>query len=239
MFNIIQKFIYFILSLQEKTLRKKLGRSFKGSYSNSTSKVAFNKACTLNLTSKTEKHKEKLKHDVAVVLKKYENNPEKLLKFVEKSGTYVYKIPYADKILKLLGHEEGFISKLSGAKALYLTISLSILTGKRLISLKTKPMFVLRNLPVNSYFMIQQFHKWYAMKLDLPGFDTESQANFQKFLTSSTDEEIKALSIDEILGLKEAIARDVEAINFVVALAKGTDGSKSAMKKLVTGGASV
>lgn len=239
MFNTIQKFIYFFLALQEKALKKRLGRKFKRSYSNSTSKVVYGKNCSLNLTVKTEQNKAKLKNDVEVILKKYGNNPEKLLKFIEKSGTCVYKIPYANKILKLIGLEEGLIGKISGLKALLLTACLSIMTKQALISTKTKPMFVLSDSTLNSYQVIQQFHKWYAMKLKLPGYDAESQANFQKFMTSSKDEEIKDLSIEEILGLKEAIARDVEAINFVVSLAKGTDGSRSAMQKLTTGGASV
>ena len=239
MFNVINKIVYFFLSLQEKALRKNLKKNFKSSYSNSTSKVVFGNDCSLKLTSKTEKNKEKLKHDVETVLKKYRNDPEKLLNFVERSGTCIYRIPYANKLLALLGYEEGFVGELSGLKALYLTIFVSILSGKKVVSMKTKPMFVLRNTPVNNFYMIQQFHKWYAMKLNLPGFDTESQANFQKFMTSANDDDIKTLSVQEILGLKEAIARDVEAINFVVALAKGTEGSKSAMQKLVAGGTSV
>jgi hypothetical protein len=100
-------------------------------------------------------------------------------------------------------------------------------------------MFVLEDAPLDAYYTIQYFHKWYAMKLNLPGFDSESQQNFQKFLNSSNDEDMKGLSVDEILGLKEAIARDVEAINFVVDLAKSTAGAKNAMQKLQTGSATV
>ena len=101
-------------------------------------------------------------------------------------------------------------------------------------------MFVMSKQPVDSYNTIQQFHKWYAMKLNLPGFDAEAQANFQKFLGSTSDNDIKALTVDEILALKDAIARDVEAINFVVELAKSTDGTRNAMGKITSGeGASI
>ena len=40
-------------------------------------------------------------------------------------------------------------------------------------------------------------------------------------------------------ALKEAIARDVDAINFVENIAKQNEGSQKAMKKLTDGGASV
>lgn len=41
------------------------------------------------------------------------------------------------------------------------------------------------------------------------------------------------------MALKEAIARDVDAIDFVQKIAKQNEGSQKAMKKLTDGGASV
>lgn len=240
MFDFIQRFIYLFLTLQEKFLSKKLGRNFKSIYSNTTSKRAFTPSASLELNSQTKKNKIKLENDLTTILKKYENNPEKLLKFIHRSRTKVYKIPFANKILNLINCEEGFISTTKGLKSLYLCLAISFLSKEKIkLSLKTEPMFVLRDLPLDPYYMIQQFHKWYAMKLNLPGFDAESQENFQKFMTPANDSKIGELSVEEILGLKEAIARDVEAINFIVDLAKSTSGSKNALKKISTGGASV
>lgn len=240
MFNFIQKLTYFILNLQEKILMKRLRKNFKTSYSNKTSKKVFTKGASLELTSQTEKNKIKLENDVKCIIKKYKNNPEKLLDFIQRSGTKVYKIPFANKILKIIGYEEGFVGQTKGLKGLYLNIVISILAKEKMnLSLRTSQMFVLRNLPLDRYYMLQQFYKWYAMKLNMPGFDAKSQNNFQKFLTPTKDEKIKELSVDEILGLKEAIARDVEAINFVIEFAKSTEGSQNALKKLITSGASV
>ena len=240
MFDFVQKFIYYVLSLQERFLRKKLGRNLKSVYSNTTSKRAFTPAASLELNSQTKKNKVKLENSVVSILKKYENNPEKLLEFVERSGTKVYKIPFADKFLNIINQEEGFISATKGLKSLYLCIIISALSKEKInLSLKSEPMFVLRDMQPDSYYMIQQFHKWYAMKLNLPGFDAESQENFQKFMAPANDAKIGELSVEEILGLKEAIARDVEAITFIVDLAKSTTGSRNALKKMTTGGASV
>ena len=41
------------------------------------------------------------------------------------------------------------------------------------------------------------------------------------------------------MSLKEAIARDTDAINFVVELAKGSEGSKKALQKIKDGGANI
>jgi len=240
MFDFIQELIYSILGIQEKLLKKKRGPNFKSVYSNKTSKKAFTSGASLELDSGTKKNKIKLESSVKTILKKYGNNPEKLLEFVQKSGTKVYKIPFANKLLGIIGYEEGFVPEVKGFKALYLNIIVPLLSGnKTKFSFTTEPVFVLRDLPLESYSMIQQFYKWYAMKLDLPGFDAESQENFQKFLSPANDDKIKELGVEEILGLKEAIARDVEAINFIVDLAKSTEGSKSALKKVTAGGASI
>lgn len=242
MFEFVQKIMYSFLELQEKLLKKRLRRSFKSVYSNSTTKKVFGKAASLELTSKTEKNKDKLSKDLGLILKKYENDPDKLLKFIRRSGTQVYKVGHAKKVLALIKFEEGLISKATGLKALYLNVIIPLFAGEKIkLSLKTEPMFVLGNSPLDKYYMIQQFHKWYAMKLNLPGFDAESQNNFQRFLNSTNlnNENVNALSVDEILGLKEAIARDVEAITFIVDLAKSTAGSKNALKKITAGGASI
>ena len=239
MFDFIQKIIYSFLAFQEKMLTKKLSRNFKSVYSNSTSKKVFGQAASLELSSLTNKNKDKLQNDVNTILKKYQNDPEKLLEFVQRSGTKVYRIRFADKILKLINHEEGLLSETSGLNALFLNIILTIVAKEPIkLSLKTEPMFILRDLPLDNYCTIQQFHKWYAMKLKLPGFNPEAQNNFQKFLNSD-DKDISLLSVEEILDLKEAIARDVEAINFIVDLAKSTTGSTNALLKMTAGGANI
>lgn len=238
MFNLIHKFIYWFLSVQEKFLMKKVGKNLRTSYSNSTSKVVLGKAASANFSIETEKNKGKLKMGVENILKKYENNPQKLLDFVEKSGTKVYKIPFAKQILKTIGYEVGLIGGLNGISALYINILTTFLANEKIkLSFSTEPMFIFDNSRVDSFTLIQQFHKWYAMKLNLPGFDSKAQENLQKYLNPSNS--VKSLSIEEILGLKEAIARDKEAIDFVINIAKSTECSKSAMQKLITGGASV
>lgn len=244
MFDFITRFIYSVLALQEKILAKSskkiLNVNPKSVYSNSASKKAFSAAASLELNTKTDKIKSKLENNVKAILKKYDNDPKKLLEFVERSGTNVYKIPFVKQILAIIGYEEGLINSTKGFKALYLNIITSVLTGKKIeLSCKTEPMFVLSNSSLNNYSIMQQFHKWYAMKLNLPGFDSSSQDNLQKFLSLSSDAKINDLSIDDLLGLKDAIARDIESINFIVDLAKSTAGSKNALKKMVTGGASV
>ena len=92
---------------------------------------------------------------------------------------------------------------------------------------------------IDKYAMIHRFYLWYAYKFDMPGFDSKAQENFKKYINEKGNLNLKKLSTDDIMALKEAIARDVDAIEFVQRIAKTGEGSQNAMKKLSDGGASV
>lgn len=239
MFDFIQKITYFILSLQEKFLKKSLKSNFKSSYINGSTKKVFSHAASLELSSKTNQNKDKIKENITLIVKKYGNSPDKLLVFAKKHGAVVHKFKYADKVLSLFNLEEGLIPEIKGVKAFCLSALISLLTSSSIISFKTAPMFVFCDKKLDATKVLQHFYKWYSMKFEMPGFDAASQANFNKFLSPKNDNKISELSVEDILGLKEAIARDVEAINFVVELAKSTQGAKNALSKMTAGGASV
>lgn len=237
MLKLFKKILNFILDLQGKNPALKTSNAVD-SYKNSTTKVVFRKNDSAKFSSQTDKNKERLEFEVKNILKKYQNNPEELLNFVERKGTKVYKIPFAKQILGKIGYEEGFIVGQKGLYALYLNLITTLLSSEKIkFSLKTKPMFVV-GLHVDDYTIIQSFHKWYASKLKLPGFEQATQENIQKFLKIPSSQ-IETLSIEEIIDLKEAISRERESIDFVVNFARATKGSKSALQKLTTGGASV
>lgn len=240
MFNFIQDFICVVIDLQSKFLGKKSKNCRKSCCNNRTATRVYTQGASLELNTKTQKGREKLENNLRLILKKYDNDPEKILGFVKRSGTKVYNIPYAKKILKAIECEEGFISAYSGIKGFYINLIICLFDVERKKPTQnSEAVFIFDKELPDKHIIIQQFHKWYAMKLNLPGFDETSQNNFQKFLEPGSDNEIKDLTIDEILGLKDAIARDVEAISFVVELAKSTSGAKNALKKISAGGASV
>ena len=74
----------------------------------------------------------------------------------------------------------------------------------------------------------------------LPGFDYKSQKLFRRYLNAPDTKGLENLTLDEMTGLKEAIDRDNEAIDFTVNYAKLIDGSKNVLDKIKTeGGANV
>lgn len=232
MHKIFKKISLFILSMQEKFLSLKLKGAMGTTFTNSTSKTVLSKDYTVNFNSETEKNKQKLKDEVTLILKEFNNDVDKILGYIELEGTKVYNLKFAEPLLKLLGEEKGFLTAIDGFKAFILNLIL-----EKKFSFKSEDIFVVEDKNVEPYSLIHQFHKWYAKKLNLPGFDKKSQKLFKKYLKN--DKDVSKLKMEEIVTLKEAIARDTDAINFVVDLAKNSEGSKEALKKIVDGGAKI
>lgn len=231
--NGFQKIIYFFLELQEKHLRKKLEKHLKTSSKNATSKTVVSSSVTMTLNADTEKNKELVKKNVSEIVDACNNDSDKLLSYIESKGTKIYRIDNADRLLGVIKEEEGLITQLEGLKAIYINI-----ITKSGISLKSKPMFVMRNGEIDPYYMSHQFYKWYALNMGLPGFDFMSQEIFKIYLNSD-GAILSNLNLDEMVGLKEAINRDQEATDFALTLAKHKEGSKKVLEKMQDGGANI
>ena len=187
----------------------------------------------MTLNAETERNKDLVLKNVSDIIKGCNSDISKLLAFIESKGTKVIRLENADKILSVIKEEEGLITPLEGIEALYInTVTHS---G---FSLKSKPMFIMRNGQIDPYYMAHQFYKWYALQMKLPGFDFMSQKIFKIYLNSD-GAILSNLTLDEMTGLKEAIARDQEATTFALDLAKQKEGSKKVLEKMQDGGANV
>ena len=205
------------------------------SSSNKTSKIIISSGADVTLNAKTKQEVEMVRQNVLAIAKQTDCNPQKLLEYVKMSGTPVYKMDYADKFLALLKEEEGLIYEQRGFKALYL----SLITGQGL-KFKTAPMFILRDGVIEKYYMLHHFYRWYEFKSNLPGLDYNSQKKFRKYLENNSQSATQKLDIKDIIDIKEAIARDQEATEFVLEYTKSVDGSKNVMNKIKNdGGASI
>ena len=226
---------YYFLAQKEKTLQKKLKGTTKRSFTNNTSKVIFGQGAEVNINSETLKLIAAVKENASAIVKKTNCEPEELLNYVKAAKTPVYKINNADKLLGFIQEEEGLIYEKQGFEALYL----SVITGSG-IKFNTPAMFVLRNGVIDKFYMLHHFYRWCSLKAGLPGFEYDTQKYFKRFLHNDSDDLVKTLSMEKILSLKEAIARDQEASAFVLQYTKETDGSKNVIDKIQNeGGANI
>ncbi len=245
--KLIMKFYKMILLFQAKRHKKRLAKlhakikSGQEFSENRTKKYASLNGVDLKISAEDQQKKKKMEFYLKKVVKKAHNNPHYLLNFIKQKGTHIYKIPFADDILRFIGEEEGLITPLKGFKAAYLTFFINIITAKTIkISFKTDEMFVLRDMEISPYYMLHQFYKWYSLRMNFPGYDFKTQEKFKKFYKTLSPNMINMSSMGEVYSLKEAIARDIEASDFVLELVKGSEGAKNALDKMQTdSGASV
>jgi hypothetical protein len=186
------------------------------------------KGCTIDLRKEAEEADvEKLDNEVRLILKQCKNNPELIVEFFKEHKTEVYRVKNSKKVLKFIGEEEGFIVERKGMTAL----KLNMVIGNG-FSFDIKPMVILDADELDVYNLMHYLHKWCAYKNGMKGFEEKAYRLLKKFNTKNDDEIIQRLSISDIELLKNAIARDVQSINFVVKYSKENAGAKNALEKM-------
>ena len=184
--------------------------------------------CTVDISQEEINKREKIDNDVNTLLKSFANDPDKIIDYLENNGVNVYKVKKADKRLKLIGEAVGFITERVGLKALMLNMICS--NG---LKFKTDICVVVDLNDIDIYILINSFYKWYSLKEKMPGFDTKSQLLLKKFNSKKNEDKlIGRLSIPEIEGLKHAISRDIQAIEFVSKYSRENAGAKNALEKM-------
>ena len=231
-FHKIARFVksisYMLLSAQgnflQKRLVKKLGYDPKKNLN----------GCTVEITQELKDKKAKIDADVRAIMKKCKNNPDLLIEYFETNNVPVYKIKKAEKKLKRINEKLGFITERHKLKGFLLNRIV-----KQKLNFHSKDMIVIDREP-DIYILMNALYKWYSKKEGMDGFDEKSQRLLRKFNEKNEDKLIKRLSIPEIAGLRTAISRDVEAIDFVTEYSKENSGSKQALEKMQTdNGASI
>ena len=87
-------------------------------------------------------------------------------------------------------------------------------------------MFVFEKGNIDFLEMSHQFHIYVQSQKNLPGFETNVQSQFKYLFKTSDKKILNNLTIDEMLSIKDAIKRDIEAINFTCQLAKEIDAKE-------------
>lgn len=222
------KFFDSIYKKQEQTHKKRMEKLLKGRVCGE--KFITTTDATLTIKSALYNQDKANKEKIEGIIEKYINNPEKFFDYIKGAKTSVYRIKHADKILAKINEQEGFILPKKGLSALYLNLVLN-----KKISFETKEMFVLRNGELNTYAFIYQFYNWYCYKMKLSGFENDTQERFKHIFEICETDKINSLSYEEILNLKSAIKRDIEAIDFVKKMSQKFSMSKKNLEKIKQG----
>ncbi|HSA05804.1 MAG TPA: hypothetical protein P5556_01335 [Candidatus Gastranaerophilales bacterium] len=237
-----KQFFLILKQLADILLKKKItpaekNEQFIKNISRNGIKDCFTGDDTLSIRGKQEFIKADINKEAYSIIKKGMENQEILFNFIESKGAIIVKSRYMDKILRFFGEKEGFITPISGYRALFFILIINMFCSVKLnIGLKTPALFALKDEPVNIYTFSHQFHLWFSYINNLPGFEEKTMQNFKNFWEAEPDAlNMSYLSVDEVISLKDIISRELEAINFVKEMARELVGQKNSLKMLRDG----
>lgn len=220
MYYVKKIFLNFLLFLQN-LFKKKNKSNF---FTDSSIKSSVNSAAIVELNSKYETTKKEVEQIATKIVKKYFGDIDKTVNILEKRGIRVYRTKFAVDILKNINEKQGFLTPLRGFKAFYLNFLISLIFDKKLsFAAKTPSMFVFTAAPIDKYFLASQVYRFVAFKKKLPGFEYSVQEKFKKIYKNPNMKNFNNLTAGDIFALKEAIARDVESVDFAMKLNAETE----------------
>lgn len=232
------KFFIILDKIKELLKRKKLTSAEKSlqmmkNFSRNGVKDCFTGNDSLSIKGKQTLLKNEINKEARSVIKEAMENPDVIAKFIKSKGTLIVKSRYMDKILALIGEEPGFVTPMTGLRALFFTLMTNICCDVKLkIGGKTPEIFAFNLEPVDIYSFSHQFHLWLSYQNRLPGFEEKTIKNFKNFWQSQST---AYFSIEEIMALKDIIARETEAVDFVTEIAREFIGQKNSLQKLIDG----
>lgn len=195
---------------------------------NSKMKVSVNQAASLHLNTVSDEDKKKVEKIAEKIIKKYFGDIPRTIKLLEKRGIKVYRTRFAVKLLGNINEKQGFLTPLKGYKAFYLNFWIGLLCDKKFVfSTKTNEMFVFTTKDIDNFYLASQVYRFVAFKKNLAGFEYEIQEKFKKIYKNPNVKNFNSLTAGDIFALKEAIARDVEAVDFATNLYSETEFSAS------------
>lgn len=219
--SIFDKINMIKLEAQDMFLSFALKDSLKPTYQKNFCKKHFSKGCSLDINAEAELKIAAVKTRAFELVNIYNKSTLALIEYIESRGYTVIQKSQAKKWLTPVEEKPGIIPAAKGFKALYL----NIVSGKGL-SFSSEPIIFLesKNVPIIEF--LHDFYLWCALDMGLPGFESETRNLFIKYFIKGEDSLLKTIQINQMLMLKQAIARDKEAIEFVIDFEKLNKNSK-------------
>ena len=185
---------------------------------------------TFRLVAETRQQVSEVSQTARDAIKAFYTNPQRLAEFIERYDTPVYVLPFGwlvMLILRTLGFEPGFIAPCASRQGMWLTRFLAYADPKKTnngkagamlkdrypngVFILTKPLFTIG-------FLTHQLHHWLSYRSGMAGYTDQAQQLYKQFWLENRGtigKEVYKMSADDILALKAAINRDMEALRFL------------------------
>lgn len=181
---------------------------------------------TFKLVAETRQQVSQVAESAREAIQTFYTEPHKLAEFIESHGTPVYILPggpIAHIVLKALGLEPGFIlpdqsSQFRGLQKFLEQFTPLDKTSKSEIPGFQHGVFVIPKRLFTVGFLSHQLHHWLAFRSGMAGYCPRARQLYKRFWNEQQGKigrEVYKMDVEDILALKAAIARDLEALQFL------------------------
>lgn len=220
MYYIKKIFLTILLNIKNFLSVKKEKAAVKQIKESANTKFKFNEAASLKIETKTNELRTQVEKISKNIISRNSYDIEKTLEYLKTKNVRVVRFASATKILSKIREKQGFILPLYGFQAFYLNFFIGLIYDKKLVFKQSSdPIFIFNSDDkMDIFFLSAQIYKFVAFRKNMPGFDYNVQKKFKRIYGSPKMSEIQKLTAGEILSMKEAIARDVESVDFAMSL---------------------
>lgn len=181
---------------------------------------------TFKLIAETKRQAGKISESARNAIKAFYRNPADLAAFIERHQTPVYILPkgfLTSFSIWLLGYEPGFIPPSNGRRyqllqKLLASFNLKGKQGEKHACHFEHGVFVITRPLFTVGFLSHQLHHWLAYRSGMKGYDERSLKLYRKFWNEHggvIGNEVYDMSLEDMVSLKAAINRDLEAMVFL------------------------
>lgn len=162
-----------------------------------------------------EKLKSEVENYAKKIVKANFSDIEKTLELLKQENVRVLRFKSATDILSIIKEKQGFIPPLKGFEAYYLNFCIGVFCDKKFVFKSvSEPMFIFNTNEMDVCFLAAQIYKYVAFKMKMSGFEHPVRSNYKKIYYAPKVSEIEKLTAGDIFAIKDAISRDVEAVDF-------------------------
>jgi hypothetical protein len=181
---------------------------------------------TFKLVAETRQQVNQVAESARDAIQSFYTEPHRLAEFIESHGTPVYILPggpLPQLLLKTLGLEPGFIlpdhspqfRALQKLLEHYQPLGGTVRPDARTFQ---NGVFVIPRRLFSMGFLSHQLHHWLAFRSGMDGYCPRARRLYKRFWQEQQGKigkEVYKMDVEDILALKAAIARDVEALQFL------------------------
>ena len=176
---------------------------------------------TFRKIARLKQQSDTITSETKAVVKAFHRNPDDMIAFIRRQSTPVFVLGnnlLSKLALALLGFEAGFIPPAETRQYRWAKALLIRLNPDEAMPEEDSGFFVLTENLKTIGFLAHQVHHWMSFQGGLPGYEERALNAYRRFWNTQQGiigTEVYKMSLEQMQSLRDAINRDMEALQFI------------------------